>query len=413
MSVATIDVNVKADPVSCRELASWLKTLSQANHDGATAVLKAVSSSESFWHGQASDTFRDQMSRSAREIDDLVQAIDRAASGVELFADDIETVRQRMTQCLQIAHDAGLAVIGSSIQKPPGGPADTASEGASGDMPGLDPKRAEHAAAERKLEAWREIESTADDARRYERTAHRSLLKALDASNTVIAAITATPLTWISRGLAYAGTAHGAATTLAQNAESMRSFAENFQRWAADSTMPASLRESNLRQLLLNAGMDQRAADSNARLLGNTGRTAAGDLLLKRLTTSLAGTSTKEGVFRNTARAFSVVGVAAAGIFTGLDIAAGKPVGKAIAVNFGALGASTAAGAGASALMAGAGAAGAPVTLTGLGVGFAAATAWTYFQENDLRDLYRDLGGDGIDSPDDNSDEYRKGRFGR
>lgn len=90
-----------------------------------------------------------------------------------------------------------------------------------------------------------------------------------------------------------------------------------------------------------------------------------------------------------------------------------QPVGKAIWTNFGGLGASTAAATGAEAGLVAAGVTGGPVTVAALGVGFGTAAAWSYFQENDMRDLYRDLGGDGIDNPNDNSDEYRKGRFGR
>ena len=54
----------------------------------------------------------------------------------------------------------------------------------------------------------------------------------------------------------------------------------------------------------------------------------------------------------------------------------------------------------------------APITVTTLGIGFAATSAFNYFQDHDLRDLYRDLEGDGGDRPDDESDEYRKARHG-
>jgi uncharacterized protein YukE len=401
----SIDVNVKAEPSSCRDLAAWLEKLSEANQKAATATIKASSSSEAYWQGQAGDAFRDQMSRSGQDIDELVQAIDRASSGLKLFADDIDTVRQRMDQCLQLAHQAGLTVTGTVIHRPPGGPADRAPDGVGGNMPGLDPKARAHAEAERKLEAWHEIESTVDDARRLERTAHRSLNKALGASNTVVDAVLASPLTWISRGLVYAGAAHGAATTLSQLAETQFRFADEYARLAADSALPAATRQANLAKLLTSAGMTAQQAESNARLLANLGKTPAGDHVFRLLTPTLGGKG--EGVLRGIGKAFPVVSVLAAGGFTGIDIANGKPVGKAIWANFGGLAAST----GAASLVA-AGAAGGGVTVAGLGVGFTVATAWGYFQENDLRDLYRDLGGDGIDGPNDNSDEYRKGRFG-
>lgn len=407
-----IDVNVKSDPASCRELTTWLDDLSTANHDAASAAAKAASSSELSWEGEAADNFREQVSQGASDFDEFIDAIDRVRSGVARFADDIDTVQHRMSQCLQVAHEAGLTVTGTVIHKPQGSAADIAPQGAGGDMSGLDPNSAEHAAAKRKLKAWQEIESTADDARRLERTAHRSLSKALEAANTVIAAITATPLTWVSRGLVFAGSAHGAATTLAQAAESQYKFADEFRRLAADSTLPAAAREAHLNKLLTSAGMTAQQAQSNARLLANASNTKAGEFVFRYLTPTLGGTK-EGGIGRSIGKAFPVISVGAATVFTGLDIAAGKPVGKAIWTNFGGLGASTAAATGAEAGLVAAGVTGGPVTVAALGVGFGTATAWSYFQENDMRDLYRDLGGDGIDNPNDNSDEYRKGRFGR
>lgn len=405
-----IDVLVKADPASCRQAAAYLKRLAQALDEAASSALKASSVSESFWEGEAADTFREQIFRRGRDVDELVRAADRAGSGLDFFADEIDTVRQRMNQCLQTAREAGLTVTGTLIHQPPGDASDTAPQGAGGDMPGLDPNAGAHAEAKRKLDAFREIEATVDEERRRERTAHKSLLKAMDGSNTVVDTVADTQ-TWIARSLSYAGTAHGTATTLAQNATSELKFASDYARWSADSTLPAAVREAHMERLLANAGMDARAANSNARLLAYGGWTRAGDLVFSRLTPTLGGS--KEGQLRSVGKAFSVVGVVAAAWFTGKDILAGKPIGKSIWVNFGGLGASTAVSTGAEAVAAAAGATGGPVTAIGLGAGFAAATAWSYFQDNDLHDLYRDLSGDHIDSPNDNSDEYRKARFGR
>ena len=253
-----IDVLVKADPASCRQAAAYLKRLAQGLDEAASSALKASSVSESFWEGEAADTFREQIFRRGRDVDELVRAADRAGSGLDFFADEIDTVRQRMNQCLQTAREAGLTVTGTLIHQPPGDASDTAPQGAGGDMPGLDPNAGAHAEAKRKLDAFREIEATVDEERRRERTAHKSLLKAMDGSNTVVDAVADTQ-TWIARSLSYAGTAHGEAIKLAQNAASQLKFASDFAQWSADSTLPAAVREAHMERMLANVGMDGTA----------------------------------------------------------------------------------------------------------------------------------------------------------
>lgn len=223
----------------------------------------------------------------------------------------------------------------------------------------------------------------------------------------------ANPQTWISRGLISAGTFRAAESGLAANAENMRRFVDEFDRLAADSTLPAEARNARMQSLLTNAGMEEQAAKSNSRMLLGGSQTKAGMAVLDMLGAT-AG-SKGQGRMANFGKLFNVTaGLTAVG-FTATDIMNGEPIGKSVRVNMGGFVVGTAAGSAATWTGTGGGAlsvASAPVTGLGLGVGFAATTAYTYFQDHDLRDLGRDLGGDRGDSPNDNSDEHRKARFG-
>ncbi|CAM00079.1 hypothetical protein SACE_0738 [Saccharopolyspora erythraea NRRL 2338] len=275
----------------------------------------------------------------------------------------------------------------------------------------MDPLARAHEELEAKRDAYREIQAIADDERDRERTAHRTLLKAI---NGIIDALLADPKTWLLRGLVAAGTAHGTHATLAENAAKMEDFARNFERLSADSTMSASAREARLATLMANVGVDRRAAEGNAKLLLGGGQTKAGEAVLKQLARITGDWADSKKPATGMAKLFNLVGVVGTGFFTVQDIAQGKPVAKDIWANFGGLGFSTAVS---SAAVAGSGGAvgaatTAPITALGPGVGFADSATWTYFQDHDLRDLYRDMGGDGGNSPADQTDEHRKARHG-
>lgn len=411
---SAVDVHVKSESASCRELADWLTQLAAHNSGAADAAIKSTSKSESIWQGEASDAFRSQLQVAGRDVDELVDAIQWLARGLRRFADDIDAVRRGMQECVQIAHQAGLSVAGTVIQKPPGSPLSTGPTGAGGDMPGLNPRSEEHEALEDKHDAYRTIEAQADDMRRLERTAHRSLAKCWDGSNGIVDALLSSPQTWISRGFVAAGTAQAAAKGLAANSKSMYAFAEMYRQQSLDPGVAPEVRAQRLEKLLNNAGMDQRAANSNKRLLLGGSSTKAGRYVLGAMAGTL-GRTTSSGTMDRVGKLFNVTSVIAATGFTVADISSGKPVAKSVWANFGGLAAGTAASTASAGGMTGGGLlsiGGASVTVGSLGVGFAATTAFNYFQDHDLRDLYRDLGGDGGDRPDDKSDEYRKARHG-
>ena len=411
---SAVDVHVKSEPGSCRQLSAWLRKLAAHNRNAADAAVNGAAESEAVWHGRASDAFRSHLRTAVRDVDELVDAIEWLARGLQRFAEDIDAVRRGLQECVQLAREAGLTVTGTVIHKPHGSPLSTAPTGAGGDMPGLNPRSEEQDALEDKHDAYRTIEAQADDMRRLERTAHRSLAKCMDGSNGIVDALLSSPQTWISRGFVAAGTAQAAANGLAANSKSMYAFAEMFKHKSAELDLAPEVRAQRMEAMLQNAGMDERAAKSNRALLLGGGRTKAGAMVLD----SMAGTldrSKSNGTMARVGKLFNVAAVVSAAGFTALNIRDGEPVAKSVWANFGGLAAGTAASTGSAAALTGGGllsVGSAPITVTTLGIGFAGTTAFNYFQDHDLRDLYRDLSDDGGDRPDDKSDEYRKARHG-
>lgn len=409
-----VDVHVKSDPTSCRSLADWLKQLGANNRGAADAAFKTSSSSETIWHGEAGENFRSQQYRAGRDIDELVEGVDWLARGLERFADDIDTVRGGMRHCLEMARDAGLTVTGTAIHEPPGGVTNTAPGQVGGDMPALDPHHSEHMALEALNDAYSSVEASASDMRDLERTAHRSLAKCIEGGNGITDALLSNPQTWMARGLVATGTVQAAASGLAENAKAEYAFADMYQREAAEYNIPASVREARLKGMLRNAGMDDAAANSNARLLFGGPMTKAGTYVMNSLGANL-GVGDGKSSLKRVGKLFNVAALGASLGFTVQDIANGKPIGKSIWTNFGGFAAGTAASSGFSAAATRGGflsVAESPITVSSLGVGFLGTTAFNYFQDHDLRDLYRDLSDDGGNSANDQSDEYRKARYG-
>ncbi|CAM00078.1 hypothetical protein A8924_1135 [Saccharopolyspora erythraea NRRL 2338] len=113
--MGSVETHVKSDPASCRRLVDWLEQLSAADQDAGAAVNRVRSASEAIWQGQAGDACRDRLAHCGADTDRTAEAIDWLVWGLNLFADDIDTVKARMDQCLQIAHEAGLTVTGPMI----------------------------------------------------------------------------------------------------------------------------------------------------------------------------------------------------------------------------------------------------------------------------------------------------------
>lgn len=375
-----LDTTVLADPESCRAAAAWVDRLAHADDQAAGAARRAASESETCWHGQAADAFRNQTSVNAHDVGELATAAERTASGLREFADQITTVRKRMEQARQVAAQAGLTITGSVIQPPVGGEAPMS--------PGV-PVPAAPTNGQQQTVAFHEASGTVDDARRHEKTAHEALKSAMDNTNTVLSSLS-NPLTWANTAVGAAGTLQAASNKLASAAEDRLNFAVEYERVAKNTGIPGAEREAKISQMLTKAGIQESQAVSNARALGNLGKTKFGKPVLDQLTRTVAGSSEGAGVMRSLGRMGFVAGLVGSTATTAQNISDGKPIGKSIEVNYGGWATSSVAAWGAGAALGALGVASAPATIVGVGVGFGVSWAWSYFQDHSLSDAKRD-----------------------
>lgn len=408
--MTAINTEILANPASVREGVHYLKKVSHANRDAATALHKARSDSESAWDGTAADAFRDKARHDGHGIDELARITDKVVRGLESFADDIATAKSRMENARQVAQAGGLSVRGWWIEKPPGDVTQGASEGAgSPSMPGLNPKHHAQKEAEAKLDAWEEAQSLVRWARNFERTAHEELNSHLADANNLMAALVKTS-TMIGNSIAVIGALHGAAKKLHAMADEQLGFVKQFERLSADSTLPAATREAHIEKMMKNIGITREQAASNAGVLGNAGNTKAGDLVFNPLTKTFGGT--KPGA----ARALGRMGTVAGAVFTGVEsgrqiIFDGKPAGKTLATNYASWGFGALTGGGAALGLSAAGLSGGPVTLAGVGIGIGASTAYGYFQDNTMEDFQHDsqeVGKEALERHADSQEQMRR-----
>ncbi|MEV1116849.1 putative T7SS-secreted protein [Actinosynnema sp. NPDC049800] len=175
-----IETHVQGEPASLRAGAEWLRGMARAVEAAATEARGVVTRSESEWTGAAADDFRARMGRTVPTVDELSDTFAGSAEAMDAHADDLDTVRSRMGQALEVARAANLAVVGTAILEPvapPPGPlkapedrCPTAEESAS--------IRA-FATYEAQCKAYVECACTVAEARALESDANATLLQVL------------------------------------------------------------------------------------------------------------------------------------------------------------------------------------------------------------------------------------------
>jgi pimeloyl-ACP methyl ester carboxylesterase/uncharacterized protein YukE len=132
------------------------------------------------WEGRASEAFQGWANRQGRDGDALAQLFPAVARAVDLWCDQINTVKSRMDQAKQVAHEGQLAVFDPLIYPPK--PLPTASQDS---LPGTDlPPTQTEADAARALQAkqeaaFAEVQATVKQARKLELNAHEKLVRTL------------------------------------------------------------------------------------------------------------------------------------------------------------------------------------------------------------------------------------------
>ncbi|HEY9472827.1 MAG TPA: hypothetical protein VIS06_03130, partial [Mycobacteriales bacterium] len=188
-----LDLRVDSDPASCRLVGEWLRGLAGGMRESVDGIDHARSLSETSWTGQTAEVFRDRMSAASREADRSAGATDRFGSALQVFADDIDTVRSRMDMARQVAGTGGLPVTDDEIGEPSGmGRADA-----------------------RQVAAYQEATVIVAEARGVETTAHTTLassvqansadwsMKVLDGLTGTVGALYGQHLAWVAKAARY------------------------------------------------------------------------------------------------------------------------------------------------------------------------------------------------------------------
>jgi uncharacterized protein YukE len=217
MADGPLNIEVLADPATCRASGSGVDDLAKGVGGLGSAFGGTGGSSESFWQGGAGPAFREKMNNAKGNADQVERAAAGAARALKTFADEIDTVKARMAQAKQVASGAGLTVSDTEIQPP--GPAPAAPpQGpvAPQDQAAHDQASAEH---QRQVTAFNEAAATVNDARGKERSAHENLKRAASDNSSTLDTLKTTGETVLSKSIALVGGLSGASHKLLQSAE--------------------------------------------------------------------------------------------------------------------------------------------------------------------------------------------------
>ncbi|SFQ32455.1 hypothetical protein SAMN05421810_106129 [Amycolatopsis arida] len=114
----TLNIHVEADPDSLRATATAMRAAGQSVEEVADSVLAASRRAYDGWTGDGSSGFHGAMGDLRPGADGLADGWIGTAAALELHAADIDTVRARMRQAVEIATAAGLPCTDTTIHDP-------------------------------------------------------------------------------------------------------------------------------------------------------------------------------------------------------------------------------------------------------------------------------------------------------
>ncbi len=372
-----IDLKVVGDENSCRSAADQLMSLADGITQGGTAFHTARSESETLWTGQAGDAFRARMQPAGEKTDDVADSSRTAAQNLHAFADDLTTVKARMTQARNIAASAGLTVNGDTIADPvapPSPPAQPSAPGGNSSAPNPGAVQAQQD-YQRQQAAFQQARETVSDARKLEQSAHNTLEQKMNAWDTMLKDA-ADQRCWIAAGAVtgMVGTAISQADKWGKIASARNAQVELFKRIAANAEDPfeeaAAARAAGVFEP--GATKAQAALDGNLKWTEGLSGTKVGDVL----SASLKDIPSIGSKLPEIAEKLPVVGGVIALGQTAWDSRNAKnpgDVAKAAGADLGGYVAGSLATEGTLAGFAAVGLAGGPVTLAAVGVGVGVA----------------------------------------
>lgn len=405
MGEQALNIEVVGDSDSCRTNAAWLKSLSHGVGELESAFARTGPQSESFWHGTASDAFRDSMANAKGNASQVVDVASKSGQALSKFADDLDTVKSRMNQAKQVASRAGLTVTDKEIQPPDAGP------GAAPQAPtgNVNPEQTEqHAQAvsqhdaavgahQAKVAAFNEVSGTVSAARGQERAAHEALQSAVKKHSGTLDTLKTCGKTALQKSVSLTGGLAGASEKLLNSSQKNMAMATLATALRASPSMPAGAdgvlkdAQQELFGKAYKDGIDRAGVE---KVIGKMPEGVRGALTLN------ASDITKKafGIEKNIPGAFQkgipvlkripVVGTALTAGIAGLDISQGKDPVKTTENAVGGTAASMGAMAGVDGAIVAAEAAGLAVpgpgwvVAGGLAVGTAAAYGVGYVVDN-------------------------------
>lgn len=182
-----LNVDIPGNTASCRSAAGWLNGVASGTHDAGTKLHQTKSESEAGWQGAAGDAFRNNVSKVAKDTDELSQRATSVSQALTTFADSIDSIKRQVAELRSTAASAGLTVTDKVIMPPgpePGGAPVAPPNGASPEWEEqYQQQQAAYATAygawEKKTRAFEEASTTMGQLREREAEAHRDLVGVL------------------------------------------------------------------------------------------------------------------------------------------------------------------------------------------------------------------------------------------
>ncbi len=184
MTDGPLNISVEAEPATCRASAKSLDGLSKGSGSLVDAFGKSADESE-FWVGETGEAFRGVANNAKDNSHQVEQNAERLSRALTEFADEIDTVKNRLQQAARVCSDVGLTVTDKLIQ-PPGQAPGPAPESPGADSSPEQKQQHQHASSahqaaaadfQRKQRAFNEASATVSEARGKERAAHDKLRK--------------------------------------------------------------------------------------------------------------------------------------------------------------------------------------------------------------------------------------------
>lgn len=371
-----IDTQLKGDTNACREVARSLDAASKDVHNAGTQLHKSRSESESTWHGEAGDAFRDHVSHVAKASDDLVQRCSDVSQSVTRFADELDSIKSRIHDVSSAATAAGLVATEKQILPPgpqPGGAPSPLPHDATEDaVQSHDQQQEAHnvalSAHRKKAEAYEKASTAMKQLRERENEAHRELATVLsketflDQYGTMVMA---KATTMVATGHTIAG---GAIEQLKGKINGYDTEIASIEKKGAETSagrLAASTEVAALRTGSANAA--GQLADMQQ--VGKATKAMGGQIFAANPGSLIKNPETTLGKFaKGSLKRVPYAGALIAGASAAKGIHDGKPAAKEVEKAVGDTGASIAAGAAVGTMVGG------PVgTVVGVGVGWVAS----------------------------------------